>query len=88
MLAVDVGGRLYRRAGRDVVELRAAVLVRFDRHGFRADAQLHLVVRDVVGQLAANEPHRDRVIRKIGHRTRDARHLFRVRHLELRTDDR
>jgi hypothetical protein len=57
MLAVDVGRRLHRFAGREVVELRASGLVRLYRDRLRSDAELHQLVRDVVREIAADDAH-------------------------------
>ena len=43
--------------------------------------QLDRKIRDVVGQLPANQAHRHRAVRQIGDRARDAGHLLGVRHL-------
>ena len=45
-------------------------------------------IRDVVGQLTADETNRHRAVRQIGDRTRDAGHLLGIGHLELRTERR
>ena len=94
-LAVDVRRRLDRGAGRHVVELRAAALVGLHRLHLRADVQLDRMAGDVVRELAANQTDRDRAVRQIVDRPRDARHLLRVGHREaarlrvqrLRTED-
>src|SRR5262245_3538282 len=46
------------------------------------------MIGDVVRQRAANEADRNGALRKIVDGTRDARHLLRIRHLELREGER
>src|SRR5439155_82867 len=50
--------------------------------------QLDQMACDVVRQLAADQTNRNAAVGQIGDRTRNARHLFRVGHLELGVESR
>ena len=70
-------------ARRDAAELRAAVLVGVHDHRFRAADDLDRMSLYVVRELSADEPYGHVSGRQICDWPRNARHLFRVGHLEL-----
>ena len=72
-LRVSPAGRLPNSARARFIGLRGSHL--------RSDLELDGEIRDVVGQLTADETNRHRAVRQIGDRTRDAGHLFGIGHL-------
>ena len=83
VLPVYISRRLHCLAGRELVELRAPGFVSLRLQHLRPDVQLHREARDVVGEIAANQPHGNRAVGQIADRTRNAGHLLHVGHLEL-----
>ena len=86
VLAVHVGAGFDWRARGYALEFGAAILVGLHRERLAAALHLHRLADQVVRQLAANHADRHGARRQIVHRTRDAGHLLRVGHLELRGD--
>src|SRR5215831_14627220 len=85
MLAVHVRSGLHRLAGGHLVELRAPGVVGVHlEHAAVREVELNEVTCDVVRELSANETDGNAAVGQIRHGTRNARHLFRVGHLELR----